>query len=253
VKKMKKLFSLLLVLLVISFPVSASASGVPVLLYHNVTEGPTENDALMHISTGMLEEHFKALADNGYTAVSMSEYYDWRTKGIPLPKKCVLITFDDGYISNYQYAYPLLKKYNLKATIYVIASRMGAANVEFPHFSWQQAIEMEKSGYVEIESHSFTHPDFSTISYEQTVIEMRLSKYAIETNMNKECRFFAYPYGKTNSSSAAVAAQAPYKMVSIVSNSGIAGSGTDFYNLPRHTVSGKMTGAELIEYLNNIN
>ena len=249
---MKKFFAVFLVLLVISLPVAAS-SGVPVLLYHNVTPAESGRDDLMHISKDTLEEHFKFLADNGYNAISMAQYYEWRTRGTPLPAKSVLITFDDGYSSNYQYAYPLLKKYNLKATIYVIASRMGADNVEFPHFTWRQAIEMEKSGYVEIESHSFTHPDFSTISYEQTVVEMRLSKYAIESNMNKECRFFAYPYGKINSASAAVAANAPYRMVSIVGNEGMAGEITDFYHLPRHTVSGKMTGAELIEYLNNIN
>ncbi len=249
---MKKIFCFLLCMLIFCTPAFSMSGDVPVLLYHNVTQRDIPGGELMHITPAMLEEHFKTLADNGYTAISTSEYYEHCTTGKKIPDKSIIINFDDGYISNYEYAYPLLKKYGMKATIYIVTNTVGAQNLEFPHFSWAQAIEMENSGYVQIESHSASHADFSKLTYEQTVFEMRLSKFAIETNMKKQCRFFAYPYGQTNSVSSSVAFASPYVMTSIVSNEGYANYHNDFYQIPRHTVSGKMTGEQLLTYIQSI-
>ena len=212
----KRFFVLLVTVFVLMGTLSGYAAGrFPVLMYHNVTKDQSlvARDDTVHITPYTLEEHLKALADAGYNAVSMEEYYMYRTEGTALPKNPVLITFDDGYVGNYEYAYPLLKKYNTKAVIFVITSRVGARYTEFPHFSWIQAREMEKSGLVEIESHSYSHPDFSDLTYDETVLEMRLARYQIETNMNKKCRFFAYPYGKTSGVSTFVAQNAGYDMV----------------------------------------
>ena len=70
---------------------------------------------------------------------------------MPLPDKPILITFDDGYASNYMYAYPILKKLGMQATIFVITDRRGKTLSVNPHFSWNQAREMQDSGVIDIQ------------------------------------------------------------------------------------------------------
>lgn len=254
---MKKILSLLLIIVfILTGSLSGYAAGkFPVLMYHNVTKNPmlVAHDDTVHITAGMLEEHFKALSDAGYNAISLEDYYLYRKGEKELPSNPVLITFDDGYTSNYEYAYPLFKKYNMKAVIFVITSRMGATYTEFPHFSWTQAREMENSGLVEIESHSFSHPDFSTLNYAETVLELRLAKYSIEKNLNKKCRFFAYPYGQMNAFSTNVAANAGYSMVCVGREKSADLSEENLFEIPRYTVRGSYSGKDLIELIKNGN
>ncbi len=251
---MKKLiFSFMLTLLITllgSVAVFAAAE-LPVLMYHNVTRDTSlvNADALVHITPETLEEHFKELKNAGYNTVSLDEYYKFRTGSGDLPENPVIITFDDGYMSNYEYAYPLLKKYNMKAVIFIIASRVGATDTEFSHFSWQQAREMEQSGLVEIESHSYSHPDFSKLSFSNTVLEMRLARYTIETNMNKKCRFFAYPYGKMNYESTSVAQKAGYDMVFVGRNINAMTENENLFEFPRYTVRGDQSGRDIINLI----
>lgn len=230
---------------------SYASESFPVLMYHNVCddEALVQKDETVHITRQRLAEHFTALKNAGYNAISLEDYYLYRTKGTELPEKPVLISFDDGYISNYTVAYPMLRDYGFKAVIFVIASRMGADNIEFPHFSWAQAREMENSGLVEIESHSFTHPDFSKLTYTQTVVEMRLAKFAIEANLGKECRFFAYPYGKMNMSSTAVAKAAGYDAVLVGRDINADTDDENLYELPRYSVRGSWTAEKLMNLI----
>ena len=248
---MKKIIiSLILIFLFVSPSVYAQ-SEFPVLMYHNVTFDTTlvESDPDVHITPDTLDEHFKYLKLYGYNPISLKEYFSYRQNGTALPENPVIITFDDGYISNYEVAYPLLKKYNYKAVIFVITSRMGDHNVKFPHFSWEEAREMEKSGLVEIESHSHTHPDFSLLNFSQTVLEMRLARYSIETNLNKKCRFFAYPYGKMNFSSSDIAKAAGYNMVFVGRNKNADLQNENLYELPRYTVKGTYSGEDIINMI----
>lgn len=249
-----KIFSIILAFLLTFFSMTTyAADKLPVLMYHNVTEDVSlaHTSPDVHITPQTLEEHFAYLKSAGYNTISAEEYLSYRQNGTPLPENPVIITFDDGYISNYEIAYPLLKKYNFKAVIFVIASRMGASNVEFPHFSWEEAREMEQSGLVEIESHSYTHPDFSTLTYAQTVLEMRLARYAIEMNLNKKCRFFAYPYGKMNFSSTDVAKAAGYDIVFVGREKNADLANENLYELPRHIAKGTYTGEDIINMIKN--
>lgn len=247
---MKKIIvSLFVTFVILLMSVSSFAQGkLPVLMYHNVTTDYdlVIKDPTVHITVSALEEHLVSLISAGYNTISLDDYSALLSENKPLPKNPVLITFDDGYVSNYDLAYPLFQKYNLKATIFVIASRMGADNVEFPHFSWEEAREMEKSGLIDIESHSFTHPNFSSLSYAETVVEMRLSKFAIESNLGKKCRYFAYPYGKLNPSSSAVAKSAGYEMVLVGRDKSADIPIVNAYEIPRYTIKGTHSGEDVI-------
>ena len=91
---------------------------VSVLMYHHVLE----NDGAIAISQKNFEAQMKMLAKGGYTTITPDELLAYKQGKITLPKKSVLITFDDGWRNNYIYAYPILKKYGLKATIFLITS-----------------------------------------------------------------------------------------------------------------------------------
>ena len=132
---------------------------VPIIMYHNIKENPIEDS---EISPKRFEEQIKKLKDEGYTAVLMQDLVDYVEKGRELPEKPICITFDDGYLSNYEIAYPILKKYNMKATIFVIGSTVGCQtnykNTEHPitpHFTLEQAKEMVESGVISIQSHTY--------------------------------------------------------------------------------------------------
>ena len=91
-------------------------------MYHNLAQEGSGNDT---ISVQRLEEHLAALQDAGYTTITFQDLLAYVEQGTELPEKPVLLTFDDGYESNYTLAYPLLQQYQMKATIFVIGVSMG--------------------------------------------------------------------------------------------------------------------------------
>lgn len=133
---------------------------VPVLLYHEIDPAADGSNGAV-ISPETFENHIRALAENGYTAVSPEELTAYVEHGGTLPEKPVLITFDDGYQSNYDYAYPVLKKYGMKATIFVIGSSAGKDEYKdtgqpiIPHFGAEEAREMTDSSLISIQSHTY--------------------------------------------------------------------------------------------------
>ena len=101
---------------------------IPILLYHDfVTTVPdSDPDNFNYINTPeSFEENIKVLLENGYTFISMEELNEAINKKIELPEKPILINMDDGYYSNYEYIYPILKKYNVKASIFVVTDKIG--------------------------------------------------------------------------------------------------------------------------------
>lgn len=132
---------------------------VPILMYHHFSEEVTSDTI---VSPETFEQHMNAISEAGYTTVMIQDLINYVYHGIDLPENPVLITMDDGYLSNYEIAWPILKRHDLKATIFSIGSTMG--NMEFykdtqypitPHFSYEQAKEMLASGSIDIQSHSF--------------------------------------------------------------------------------------------------
>ncbi len=139
-------------------PAAVPTAQVPILMYHNLAE---EADGEATMSVAAFEAQIRALSEAGYTAVSLQELEDYVYRGADLPEKPVVITFDDGYLSNYTLAYPILQKYQMKATIFVIGVSVGkdtykdTGNPMTPHFSYEQAAEMVASGLISIQSHTY--------------------------------------------------------------------------------------------------
>ena len=133
---------------------------VPVIMYHSILKDSSLQGKYV-ISPDQLENDLIYLSENGYTAVTVSDLISYVENGIPLPEKPVMLTFDDGYYNNYLYAYPLMQKYGFKMVLSVIGkytdlySDAGEYNAYYSHCTWEQLREMELSGFVEVQNHSY--------------------------------------------------------------------------------------------------
>ena len=172
---------------------------VPVLLYHNfVTTVPeTDPDNFNYINTPQsFEENIKTFLENGYTIISMQDLADCNSGKAELPSKPIIITFDDGYYSNYEYIYPILKKYNVKASIFIITDNIGKEVDGIKYLGWEECLEMQNSGLIEIFSHSKKHVFYNKLPVRELLDDVIESYKLIEKNLGKqELHVFAYPYG----------------------------------------------------------
>lgn len=167
------------------------ADGVPILSYHRVND-VDENS--LTLSVEQFDAQMKYLVDDGYTVITPDELLDaWKGNG-NLPKKPVVITFDDGSVDNYKNVFPILQRYNLKATIFVVTDNV---NLYPNYMTWDQAREMQNSGLVDIESHTLSNRSFAKIySRDKLWDQIYGSKQAIEWYLKKPAKFIAYPEGK---------------------------------------------------------
>lgn len=146
----------------------------------------------MEITPEVFEEHLEALSQAGYTAVLFQDLIDFVYEGGTLPEKPVCITIDDGYLSNYEVAWPLLERYGMNATIFVIGSNIGHTELYkdtqypiTPHFSWDQAREMQASGVIDIQCHTY---DMHQWSRYETGDKVRTSILRLEGESEEEYR-----------------------------------------------------------------
>ena len=140
---------------------AANQREVPILMYHHLVPDDQEIQGdTIHI--GQLKDELSILKEQGYEAVTLQEVIDFAEGNGKLPRRPVCITFDDGYLSNYELGFPLLKEFDMKATIFVIGATVG--NKEFykdtefhitPHFDTAEMKEMADSGLVLMQSHSY--------------------------------------------------------------------------------------------------
>ncbi len=165
---------------------------VPILNYHQIND--TAQNALT-VNTEQFETQMKYLAEQGYHSITPTEMLDAWENGAELPEKPVIITFDDGYVDNYSNAFPILQKYNLKATIFLISDYV---NLYPNYLTWAQAAEMQKSGLIHFGSHTMSHSVLTDLS--QTELRQQLvgSKQAIEWHLKQPVAFIAYPCGAYN-------------------------------------------------------
>ena len=162
---------------------------VPTLMYHAVSDDMWGIHELF-VSPSDLEEQLKYLQENGYTTLWFEDLAN-----IEQYEKPVILTFDDGYMDNYLEAFPLLEKYQAKATFFVIT---GSLDVNAKSMTYEQVKELSQSGLVSIQSHTVNHPYLSDLSREEQEQQLVQSKLDILRITGKEPYALCYPSGKYN-------------------------------------------------------
>lgn len=179
--------------------------GVPVLMYHSIAY---EKGNDLRVPKELFEQEMKYIRDNGYNTMTLDQLYSCISNNVPAPPKSVVITFDDGYQDNYTNAFPILKKYGLKATVFVITDTVDKNN------SYMTSAELRElqNGGIDIESHTAGHDDLSQLSYDAQMKTLLTSRVFLEKLLGKKVRYIAFPCGKFNSFTEKAASDAGYAM-----------------------------------------
>lgn len=202
--------------------------GIPVLYYHSVNPNST-NEVI--ITPSLLKEHLSYLKSEGYISLTISEVQNYLINNEAIPEKSILITFDDGYMDNYEYAFPILKELNLKATIFCITNALDGS-----YYLSKDAIK-EMSDYgIDIQSHTVNHPNLDKLSYDDQLKEMIDSKNTLEELTGKEIYSIAYPFGDFNSDTIKAAKEAGY-ILGFTTNRGLSDRDDNALKLDRIYVS----------------
>ena len=171
---------------------------IPVLIYHNFrTPIPYNEDVYkLFSSQENFEENVKTLLDAGYTFVNLEDLYKYDNGEIGLPEKVMVITMDDGQIGCYTDAFPVLKKYNVPATIFIVNTLVGTPD----YFSWEQAKEMYDTGLVKIHCHGYKHSEYSSVDKQVLIDDYEKSHKEIEEHLEDSDvqKIMAYPAGKSS-------------------------------------------------------
>jgi len=162
---------------------------VPILMYHHVDENGDISS--LSVSPENFLRQMRFLSERNYNPISLSELVRAKRSGQKLGRNTVVITFDDGYADNYLSAYPVLKKYNLPATIFVIVDALNLSG----YLNDAQISRMSSEGIIEIGSHSLSGAYLPGRDTEELQREIKLSKEELEDRVNRPVELFCYPIG----------------------------------------------------------
>ncbi|RXJ02963.1 polysaccharide deacetylase family protein [Anaerobacillus alkaliphilus] len=272
---MKRLLS---VLIVTFFLISVTGCGwtnssteeknITVLMYHHFAEG---EETSVTVDPERLRDQLVTLKEAGYETITERQLADYLNGlEVDMPDKPLVITIDDGYMSNYTIAYPILEELEMHATIYVIVNSRGTTPGYIPHFDWDEAREMVASGWIDIQNHTFDHHfTIETINgkerpvlvgkmvidgveetdeqYRERIMEdLRLAKEVIEAELGNEVFTLTYPFGAFNETVIDVATELGHQLMYTV-KPGLVKKGDSPYELNRINADGKFTGADLLK------
>jgi peptidoglycan/xylan/chitin deacetylase (PgdA/CDA1 family) len=208
-----------------------------VLVYHSVSEDPLNPFAVSPASFHAQMAHLRAHRN----VVPLAALAAALASGRPVPAGAVAVTFDDGYLDNYEAAFPVLAKFSIPATIFLVAGSVRMAgqpapggDAEIAFMTWEQAAEMARAG-ITFGSHTMTHPSLSGLPAAKLAAELRNSKSVVEERLGRKVDAIAYPYGTHRDVDASVLAEtlaAGYTHGCMAVN-GTVGAETDVYAIPR--------------------
>lgn len=180
---------------------------IPVLCYHNLataeekTNFESEKDWTIDVKN--FEEQLKYFKKHNYKTLTMEEFYKWKQGMLNLPQKSVLITFDDGFLSNYHYAFPLLKKYNMNATVFLIGEYVQNATQtdwdgNIKTYMPLELVKKSKEEYPNINFYSHTYGLHYHNSINEVSKEQMEKDFSVFNNNIANTKFLAYPFGQYN-------------------------------------------------------
>lgn len=238
---------------------------IPVLMYHHFETDGVESGSGVTVNIDEFEEHIKTLQQAGYTTIFLSELYyiiqqAQMEKGIRQPelhmdKKYVAITIDDGYKSNYELMYPILQKYNMKASISVITSMIYDDDENLPEeikrMSWENLNEMQNSGLVEIYNHTYDHKPVGDRTYAEVCSSVTKGEEMLDEYLQKRSlvKVLTYPNGNYRKDIALSMKSDMEYDLQVTTNTDVVNKSTSLLEIPRITVDSGYTGEQLLQLI----
>ena len=213
---------------------------VPVVMYHRVIN-KSENEGIhgTYIYENIFREHMKYLKENNFSVITFEDLNNigWRNR-FDKNKKYIIITFDDGYVDNYELAFPILKEFNFKATIFLMGESTynewdvkADGEKSFPLMSVEMIKEMQDYG-IEFGAHTFNHPKLNKLSNDEIKHQIVDVKKPLEEKIGREIITFAYPYGILNDYAKKMVEEAGYTF-GVATDSGSVCLSDDLYQIRR--------------------
>lgn len=205
------------------------AAKVPILIYHHIRQFG-EEDATSSQQFIVFPENFEKqlqyLQDNNFASISFNNLFDYFEGSFNLPEKSIIITFDDGVISQYENAFPILKKYDMTATFFIFSNPIGRSK---NYMTWEQLVALDQAG-MEIGGHGWYHLYWDRISAFELDREIIQNKQKLEEKLGHEISTVAYPFGSYNDEVIKAVKSAGYRTARDIIN-GVNHSQDDLYNL----------------------
>ena len=217
---------------------------LPILMYHHVGDlpdnaSPTRKD--LTVSPADFETQIKWLKEQGYESISLNQLALFSQNKFALPKKPVVITFDDGYLDVFLNAIPILQKYGFAGSFAIITNYPGNSQGDNFYASWRQIAQAQQDG-MEITCHTQNHFDGTNKKFTPDYIFQNLSgcRQDIKNHLGFETQILVYPYGHYNSEYIAQATKAGFIMGVTVHEGNVVNL-DDLMQLPRIRVHGRET------------
>lgn len=205
-----------LILLVVPCILYANSTiNIPILCYHNLN--PTRPGS-MNMTPQKFESQIQWLKQNGFNIITLKEAVDYlQGKTDTLPKKSIVITFDDGWQSVYTYLLPIVQKYHFPVTLFIYPQTISTGKNAM---TWEELLSLEKTGWFDVQSHTYSHPNFkhakrqmSPDTYQRFMQkELGAAKKILEEKMGKKIVYLAWPFGIYDAELEQQAAAAGYEM-----------------------------------------
>lgn len=218
-------------------PLSLAAESGVIALYHHVD---TNTPPSTSISPEDFRSHLEYLRDNNYQVMALDTMIDHLQSQTPLPERAVAITFDDGYSSIYETAFPMLQQFDMPFTLFLSTDPINQRQNNY--MTWDQVRELSDAGAV-IANHMVYHPYMLERQGQETDAqwlarqreELLIAEATIKAETGQNHRFLAYPYGEFNAELKTMLAEEGF--IGFAQNSGAAGFQSDFRALPRYPLA----------------
>jgi peptidoglycan/xylan/chitin deacetylase (PgdA/CDA1 family) len=220
---------------------------VPILMYHSVAESPPYATRRLSVSPDSFEEQVSFLAEHGYTGLTFSELADAFENGKALPRRPVVLTFDDGYADFATTAWPILARYDFPATVFVTTGWMADAGANAAGKSLDTVLTRKQvrtlaTAGIEIGAHTHSHPQLDQLSDSALREELGDCRTLLEEFSGGPVRALAYPYGYSSAQVRLATRAAGYRRAASVRNLQ-ATSSENLFMLPRLTIRRSTTAA----------
>lgn len=201
----------------------------PILMYHSVEPSATRANRL-NVSPESFERQMRFLRRMRYNVVTVEDLAGMISRKEKIPARTVAVTFDDGYRNNYTYAFPILKKYRIPVTLFIIVREVGRQQND--RLYWQEIEEMRASGLVDIGSHCVGPDPLIKLADDDVVREINDSKKMLEERLGVPVRIFSYPEGMFTPRIRQLVREAGYA-AAVATNPGKKSPWTDVFALKR--------------------